>query len=191
MFTGKNHYLILYRKHKIIQWRSHWSNKGCVSLSFKQVGDIFLPYLMINLLTIGFTKKRAEDFFQLLKKNQVKKLVDVRCHNNSQLAGFAKSENLGFFCKELLGISFEVVTDFAPSEELMKEWRARKITYDEYLSKYISELKAKDVLARYDAKQFDGACFLCSEASAEPCHRKILCEYLRDNTEESVVINHL
>lgn len=146
---------------------------------------------MIQLYTTGFTQKTAEYFFNLLKKNGVKKLVDVRCHNNSQLAGFAKSENLGFFSKEILNISYEKVADFAPSEELMKKWRTRKITYDEYRSKYISELKAKDVLARYDAKQFDGACFLCSEASAEPCHRKILCEYFRDNCDETVVINHI
>lgn len=146
---------------------------------------------MIQFFTIGFTQKPAERFFNLLKKNGVKKLVDVRCHSNSQLAGFAKSNHLGFFCKELLGISFEVVTDFAPSEQLMKQWRDRKVTYNEYRSKYISELEANDVLARYDAKQFDGACFLCSEASAEPCHRKILCEYLRDNCDETVVINHI
>ena len=45
---------------------------------------------MITLFTIGFTKKSAEQFFELLKKNKVKQLVDVRISNGSQLAGFAK-----------------------------------------------------------------------------------------------------
>ncbi|MBQ7494925.1 MAG: hypothetical protein IJT75_04070 [Bacteroidaceae bacterium] len=54
---------------------------------------------MITLYTIGFTKKSAEQFFELLKKNHVKKLVDVRISNSSQLAGFCQGQGLGLLCQ--------------------------------------------------------------------------------------------
>ena len=74
---------------------------------------------MITLYTIGFTKKSAEQFFTLLKKNKVKKLVDVRISNGSQLAGFAKGRDLEFFTRELLHIPYEHILDFATPKELL------------------------------------------------------------------------
>ena len=56
---------------------------------------------MIRLYTIGFTGKSAEKFFQLLEHNQVKKIIDTRVNNNSQLSGFAKGKDLAFFAKQL------------------------------------------------------------------------------------------
>ena len=44
----------------------------------------------LKLYTIGFTKKSAEDFFELLSASGAVRLVDVRLKNVSQLAGFAK-----------------------------------------------------------------------------------------------------
>ena len=66
---------------------------------------------MITLFTIGFTKKSAEKFFNLLRENNVKQLVDVRISNSSQLAGFAKGNDLAFFVKE---ISFQVKAVASP-----------------------------------------------------------------------------
>ena len=56
---------------------------------------------MIKVYTIGFTQKNAKEFFNLLVSNSVKSLVDTRISNNSQLAGFAKSEDLAFFSQLL------------------------------------------------------------------------------------------
>ena len=71
---------------------------------------------MIKLFTIGFTKKSAKQFFELLKRNGVEKLVDIRINNKSQLAGFAKGVDLEYFAKEINGIPYTYITDFAPTK---------------------------------------------------------------------------
>ena len=60
---------------------------------------------MIKLYTIGFTGKTAEDFFNLLRKSGINKIVDTRINNVSQLSGFAKGLDLKFFAKEIGNIS--------------------------------------------------------------------------------------
>ena len=57
--------------------------------------------------TIGFTKTTAEGFFERLFNAGVKKVVDVRLHNTSQLAGFAKADDLAYFLRRIGGIQYE------------------------------------------------------------------------------------
>lgn len=52
---------------------------------------------IIKIYTIGFTQTSAEQFFDRLIKAGVKKIVDARLNNRSQLAGFAKQEDLKYF----------------------------------------------------------------------------------------------
>ena len=73
----------------------------------------------MDLFTIGFTKKTAKQFFELLKKNQVKSLIDTRLNNKSQLAGFTKKEDLEYFLKEIAGIKYVYKPEFAPSDEIL------------------------------------------------------------------------
>lgn len=146
---------------------------------------------MITLYTIGFTKKSAEQFFNLLKSNNVKQLVDVRISNSSQLAGFAKGKDLEFFVKEICHIPYRHITDFAPSKELLDLWHKQEVTWEEYEKTYIQLLKERNVLRDYGVKSFDGSCFLCSEDTPEQCHRRLLAEYLQEHSKEKVTIVHL
>ena len=146
---------------------------------------------MITLYTIGFTKKSAEQFFNLLKDNNVKQLVDVRISNSSQLAGFAKGKDLEFFVKEICHIPYRHITDFAPSKELLDLWHKQEVTWEEYEKTYIQLLKERNVLRDYGVKSFDGSCFLCSEDTPEQCHRRLLAEYLQEHSKEKVTIVHL
>lgn len=146
---------------------------------------------MITLFTIGFTKKSAEKFFELLKSNGVKQLVDIRISNNSQLAGFAKGKDLAYFVKQICGINYQHVLDFAPTKELLDRWHKQTVTWEEYIDEYTAMLKARDIIKKYGVKQFDGACFLCSEETADICHRRLLAEYMRDHSAEEVRIVHL
>ena len=146
---------------------------------------------MITLFTIGFTKKSAEKFFELLKSNGVKQLVDIRISNNSQLAGFAKGKDLAYFVKQICGINYQHVLDFAPTKELLDRWHKQTVTWEEYIDEYTTMLKARDIIKKYGVKQFDGACFLCSEETADICHRRLLAEYMRDHSAEEVRIVHL
>ena len=146
---------------------------------------------MITLYTIGFTKKSAEQFFNLLKNNNVKQLVDVRISNSSQLAGFAKGKDLEFFVKEICHIPYRHITDFAPSKELLDLWHKQEVTWKVYEKTYIQLLKERNVLRDYGVKSFDGSCFLCSEDTPEQCHRRLLAEYLQKHSKEKVTIVHL
>ena len=146
---------------------------------------------MITLYTIGFTKKSAAQFFDFLRDNHVKLLVDVRISNNSQLAGFAKGKDLEFFVKEICHIPYKHITDFAPTKDLLDRWHKKEVSWQEYEVIYTAMLKERDVLRKYGVKQFDGACFLCSEETPENCHRRLLAEYLKNHFAEVVKIVHL
>lgn len=146
---------------------------------------------MITLYTIGFTKKSAERFFNLLRDNPVKQLVDVRISNSSQLAGFAKGKDLEFFVNEICHIPYQHVADFAPTKELLDKWHKEEVTWEEYVEIYVNLLKTRDVIRKYGVKAFDGSCFLCSEEIPEQCHRRLLVEYLQAHSKEKVTIVHL
>ena len=146
---------------------------------------------MITLYTIGFTKKSAEHFFNLLRDNGVKQLVDVRISNSSQLAGFAKGKDLEFFVREICHIPYKHIDDFAPSKELLDRWHKQEVTWEEYEKIYIKLLKDRDILHKHGIKAFDGSCFLCSEDTPEQCHRRLLAEYLKEHSSEQVNIIHL
>lgn len=146
---------------------------------------------MITLYTIGFTKKRAEQFFELLKKHQVKTLVDVRISNSSQLAGFAKGSDLTYFLKQIGGISYRHIVDFAPTKELLSDYRAGKVDWSGYERVFTGLLDKRAISKRYNAADFDGCCFLCSEETPEHCHRRLLAEYLKNHSDEDVRIVHL
>lgn len=146
---------------------------------------------MITLYTIGFTKKSAEHFFNLLRDNHVKQLVDVRISNSSQLAGFAKGKDLEFFVKEICHIPYKHIADFAPTKELLDQWHKQEVTWDEYIKVYTDLLKDREILQKYGVKAFDGSCFLCSEDTPEQCHRRLLAEYLQKHSKEKVAIVHL
>ena len=88
--------------------------------------------LMVNLFTIGFTQKSAETFFSLLMKNKVKRIVDIRINNSSQLAGFAKSDDLKYFAEKIAGIGYIYMPELAPTLEMMRNYRAKGTSWENY-----------------------------------------------------------
>ena len=146
---------------------------------------------MITLYTIGFTKKTAEQFFELLRKHGVKRIVDVRLNNTSQLASFAKMPDLQYFLDKICAIGYEAVPDFAPTKELLSDYQHKKIDWLGYERVFRQLLEKRRVADKYKAEQFDGCCLLCSEDTPEHCHRRLVAEYLRQNSAEEVKILHL
>ena len=146
---------------------------------------------MITLYTIGFTKKSAEQFFELLKKNRVQTLVDVRISNSSQLAGFAKGSDLRYFLKQIGNIGYRHIADFAPTKEQLSDYRAGKVSWAEYERVFAELMTRRHVNQRFKAADFDNCCFLCSEETPEHCHRRLLAEHLRQQDTENVRIVHL
>lgn len=146
---------------------------------------------MITLYTIGFTKKNAEQFFELLKTHRVQTLVDVRISNSSQLAGFAKGSDLTYFLRQIGGIGYRHITDFAPTKELLSDYRTGTVKWPEYERIFNGLLDKRGINKRYKVADFDNCCFLCSEETPEHCHRRLLAEYLQRQDPENVQIVHL
>jgi uncharacterized protein (DUF488 family) len=136
---------------------------------------------MVRLFSIGFTQTSAEHFFTRLKQAGVQRVLDVRLHNVSQLAGFAKRDDLRYFLEAIGGIGYEHRPDLAPTAELLDRYRKRKQrgSWAEYASGFrgLMQERAIEDLPRTD---FEGACLLCSEHSADQCHRRLVTEYLNE-----------
>lgn len=144
---------------------------------------------MIKLYTIGFTGKPAEKFFSLLKDSGVKKIVDTRINNTSQLAGFAKGTDLSFFARVIGNISYEHHIEYAPTKELLSRYRDKKISWQEYEVEYLNLLDMRKVAKKTDIEKLHENCLLCSEHTAEKCHRRLLAEYFREVRSEVEIIH--
>lgn len=145
--------------------------------------------IMIKVFTIGFTKKTAEHFFELLKKNGVKKIVDIRIKNSSQLAGFAKGHDLAYFLKVIANIEYIHITDFAPTKELLLDYKNKKIDWLTYEYLYRNLIIQRNILSKYNVSTFDNACFLCSEETPEQCHRRLLVEFIKEKKTDIQIIH--
>ena len=80
----------------------------------------------MKIYTIGFTEKKAERFFSLIKLSGTKRIVDVRLNNISQLSGFAKRDDLKYFLKELCDVDYVHVPELAPTKKFCRRTRKRK-----------------------------------------------------------------
>ena len=143
----------------------------------------------MNIYTMGFTKKSAENFFNLLKDNNVEKVIDIRLNNNSQLAGFAKGKDLQYFLKVICSIDYLYKPEYAPSKELLSDYRNKKINWEDYEKKYLKILDERNVLKKIDLELFKNSCLLCSELKADKCHRRLLVEYIKKITKNINIIH--
>ena len=146
----------------------------------------------MNLYTIGFTQKTAEQFFELIKKNNVNLLLDIRLNNSSQLAGFAKGNDIPYFLREICQCKYEHCLEFAPTKELLDGYKDKKITWDEYEQQYyliISERKSlQNFVERFE--KYKNICLLCSEPKADMCHRRLLAEMITKD-RSGIIYKHI
>lgn len=145
----------------------------------------------ISVSTIGFTKTTAAQFFTRLTNASVKKIIDVRLHNTSQLAGFAKAEDLSYFLKTIGKIEYQHLPILAPSDEMLRAYKKNKGSWEEYAKSFLGLMKQRKIEEILDPKVLEGACLLCSEATAHHCHRRLVCEYLNEKWHNQLSVKHL
>jgi uncharacterized protein (DUF488 family) len=143
----------------------------------------------LKLFTIGFTKKDARTFFGLLTDNHVRTVIDVRLHNQSQLAGFTKKEDLYYFLEKIAGISYVHLMEATPEESLMKNLHGKKITWQAFESAYRDLVLKRKVFEKMDRKIRDNGCLLCSEPTPEHCHRRLFAEYLKERIPDLEIVH--
>jgi uncharacterized protein (DUF488 family) len=141
--------------------------------------------------TIGFTKTTARDFFDRLLKAGVKKVVDVRLHNTSQLAAFAKADDLAYFLMKIGAIQYEHQPLLAPTDPMLKAYKKEKGDWHTYEERFLRLMSEREIERRFTPETFDGVCLLCSEATPHYCHRRLVCEYLDEKWDGQLAVRHL
>ncbi len=133
----------------------------------------------MKLYTIGFTKKSAAQFFGLLQQSGARRLVDVRLNNVSQLAGFAKREDLAYFLERICGMEYVHLPQLAPTREMLDAYRKGHKDWAAYAGQYLALLAAREVAAEPGLQELlADAVLLCSEDKPDHCHRRLAAEYL-------------
>jgi uncharacterized protein (DUF488 family) len=135
----------------------------------------------MEIYSIGFTKKTAEQFFDLLKRAGIKRLLDVRLNNVSQLAGFAKREDLAFFLKEICEADYVHETLLAPTQEMLDDYKKRGGRWEDYETQFLSLIGERKIEIQLDRSSFAiPTVLLCSEPTPEHCHRRLVLDYLSE-----------
>jgi len=135
----------------------------------------------MKVFTIGFTKKPARRFFELLRASGAKRVVDVRLNNVSQLAGFAKRDDLSFFLKNLCAMEYAHLPELAPTQEMLDEYKKGKGSWEAYASQFLSLMKERRIEESVPKEIIADACLLCSEDKPHHCHRRLVAEYLKQH----------
>lgn len=144
----------------------------------------------MTLYTIGFTRKTAEEFFGLLQKARVRRVLDIRLNNRSQLAGFSKSDDLEYFLRTIGGIGYRHVLEMAPTQSLLDRARKGKGNRAAFGKDFLKLMQQRRVESAVDRKELEAACLLCSEHEPDHCHRRIVAEYLQ-RSHPDIEIVHL
>ncbi len=145
----------------------------------------------MEIFTIGFTRKTAEDFFGRLKSNGIERLLDVRLNNRSQLAGFAKRDDLSYFLRELVGAQYEHAPLLAPTQEILDAFKKKgAMPWVEYEDRFLALMRERRIESQLDREDFEPrTVLLCSEDTPEHCHRRLVVEYLAEYWPDLQVIH--
>jgi uncharacterized protein (DUF488 family) len=146
---------------------------------------------LIELFTIGFTKKSAEHFFGLLIESGIKRVIDTRLSNASQLAGFAKQKDLQYFLQKIGQIEYIHILDLAPTKDILDAYKKKLIDWDTYEKHFNNLIAERQIEAQVSSKLLDRSCLLCSEAKPHHCHRRLVAEYLQQKLSDVIEIHHL
>lgn len=117
-------------------------------------------------------------------------MIDVRLNNTSQLAGFAKRDDLQFFLHALCDAEYCHQPTLAPTQEILDAYKKKEIAWEEYEQRFLELLTHRAVEQTVDRELFEvPAALLCSEPSAERCHRRLAAEYLANQWDGAEIIH--
>ena len=143
----------------------------------------------MEVYSIGFTQSTAARFFGRLTAAGIKRLLDVRLNNVSQLAGFAKRDDLAYFLREICGAEYQHEPLLAPTQNLLDSYKKQKGNWPDYERDFLALLAGRKV------EELDKGLFavptalLCSEPTPEHCHRRLALEYLQEKWGDLEIIH--
>ncbi len=131
-----------------------------------------------EIYTIGYTKKSAETFFELLKKYNIDIVIDIRLNNTSQLAGFTKYPDIIYLLHEIDDISYTHDKMFAPDKNTLLKYKKKEIDWIQYVGEFSNTMNERNIkeYIKQNYKLNKKLCLLCSEATAMNCHRSLVAD---------------
>ena len=146
----------------------------------------------MTLYTIGFTRRTAQEFFEPIKYRMIQLLVDVRLNNTSQMCGFTKKQDLPYLLETICGCKYEHCPDYAPTQELLTDWKKKRITWQEYEATYRELMLERGAVREFITcceGLYESVCLLCSEPKPQHCHRKLFAELVKAELDETEIIH--
>ncbi len=143
----------------------------------------------MRVYTIGFTKKSASEFFEILRESGAKRLVDVRLSNLSQLSGFAKKDDLEYFLNKICRMKYVHLPELAPTKEMLDAYRKEHRSWESYERQFLDLLDQRRVWKQSIKRTISDGCLLCSEDKPERCHRRLVAEYLNKRWGDVEIIH--
>ncbi|MCL2439389.1 MAG: DUF488 domain-containing protein [Alphaproteobacteria bacterium] len=129
---------------------------------------------MAKIFTIGFSGKKEDEFYDLLDASGVKKLIDIRLWRAARFVPWASGSNLATKLDE----RYIYMSELAPTKELLTDYKNETISWSDYERIFNELLRERKVEKLFTAETLAGVCFLCSEKTADKCHRRLVAEYL-------------
>ena len=142
----------------------------------------------MKLYTIGYSGKTAEELFGILIENKVRKVIDIRLKNANSYCFYTHKRDFPFLLS-LVGIDYEHKLEWAPERWLLDGWRDEKIAWSKYVVEFRKLIEERNILQGVKAENLDGCVLLCSEMTADMCHRRLLAEYFQAKFSEIEVIH--
>ena len=127
----------------------------------------------MKIFTIGFTQKNAEKFFGLVKSSGAKSVVDVRLNNVSQLAGFAKRDDLKYFLREICDVEYVHLPELAPTQRMLDDYRKDHKDWQRYEGEFLDLMEQRSIESNIPREAISEGCLLCSEDKPHHCHRRL------------------
>jgi uncharacterized protein (DUF488 family) len=145
--------------------------------------------LKLKLFTIGFTKKSAQRFFELLRGSGARRIVDVRLNNVSQLAGFAKKDDLAYFAKAICAMDYVHLPILAPTQEMLDRYKKKGGTWSAYAQEFLDLMRQRRIEEKVSKEVLADGCLLCSEDKPHHCHRRLVAEYLKERWGDVEIVH--
>lgn len=143
----------------------------------------------MKMFTIGFTKKNARMFFEELQRSGAKRIVDVRLNNVSQLAGFAKQQDLKYFLEEICDMGYVHFPELAPTKDILDAYKKHNGDWGEYEKRFVDLMSKRRIEDSVPRDVVADGCLLCSEDRPHHCHRRLVAEYLREHWGEIDIVH--
>jgi uncharacterized protein (DUF488 family) len=145
----------------------------------------------MEIFTIGFTQTPAAEFFGKLNRAGVRRLLDVRLNNTSQLAAYAKRDDLAYFLRAICDADYEHAPLLAPTQEMLDAYKKKKGSWQTYEEQFLNLMRERRIEQALDRERFENlpTVLLCSERTAEHCHRRLVLEYLQINWADVVPVH--